>query len=59
MNKHMPKKRVCVTLTEKDCTPLSQMAQDTMRSPAGYFRWLLHRHLAQLEEPEEQETARE
>ncbi|MCI9002271.1 MAG: hypothetical protein HFG03_05525 [Oscillibacter sp.] len=55
----MPKKRVCVTLTEKDCTLLSQMAQDTMRSPAGYLRWLLHRHLAQPEEPEEQETARE
>ena len=52
MNKYALKRRVCVTLTEKDHTRLSQMARESLRSPAGYLRWLLNRHFAQLDEKE-------
>lgn len=38
------KKRVCVTLPKGEHDRLSRLAAETARTPAGYLRWLLHRH---------------
>lgn len=40
----LDKKRVCVTFTKPDHDRLSQLAEETGRTLAGYLRWLLHRH---------------
>ena len=43
-NTGLAKKTVCVTLTKPDHDHLSQLAEETGRTLAGYLRWLLHRH---------------
>jgi len=39
-----PKKRICVTIPQKEHERLARMAGETGRTPAGYLRWLLYAH---------------
>ena len=42
------KKRVCVTLTERDH---DRLARETGRTPPGYLRYLLHTHFRERDGP--------
>lgn len=48
----LDKKRVCVTLNLRDHQRLSQLAEETGRTLAGYLRWLLHRHFREQDHPD-------
>lgn len=51
-NDKMDKKRVCVTLSIRDHNRLSQLAEETGRTLAGYLRRLLHRHFREQDHPD-------
>lgn len=50
-NNKRKKKNVCVMLTPQDHSRLSQLAEETGRTLAGYLRWLLHRHFREQDHP--------
>lgn len=45
------KKRVCVTLSLRDHQRLSQLAEESSRTLAGYLRRLLHQHFREQDHP--------
>ena len=49
------KKRICVTIPQKEHERLSRMAGETGRTAAGYLRWLLNRHFRELDRGEQEE----
>ena len=50
-NNKRKKKNVCVMLPPQDHSRLSQLAEETGRTLAGYLRWLLHRHFREQDHP--------
>ena len=49
------KKRVCVTIPQREHERLSRMAGETGRTAAGYLRWLLRQHFRSLDREEPRE----
>lgn len=42
-------KHVTITITEEEHKRLVFLANEAIRSPAGYMRWLLHSHFRELD----------
>lgn len=49
------KKRVCVTIPQREHERLSRIAGETGRTAAGYLRWLLNQHFRELDKGEQEE----
>ena len=49
MKHESERKRVCITICQKEYERLSRLAEDAARTPAGYLCWLLHQHFRKLD----------